>query len=536
MFRRFFSARTLSIDSIRYPAVSYKPLARIDRCFRCQQFGHKAIHCSNESKCYKSGENHEYNRECTNVVKRANCNAQHMAGSSECLVKIAYRREKRQQQEERRGTNQQQSSSYLSSPARLYSSVLQTMAPHVHAETKDTHDDSRSSDQGQSDQSSIILNALKEEIGRSQEVLLNRITQLEEKCDVVREQLRRIEMDDWYSDRSLHVDNVRVARWRMPAIGYDKSHRIDRSAANENSSTSTPTNNSPNVIFSFAFLTRFLDCSPATSPSTAIFFKVPLSSLFSFHSSFFSMNSDANEFFPSSETGARSTAIDEQDLLFTRLRTNHQLATAQSILREWNTATTLSALTREWSTRHENRPIERNGFSLLLYNISSLRMHLEDIFDYISAPYPNIWALTGLHFDDDVNYQLASYFKSRYTIYYQNGSNSFGGVCLAITREVPHRIASEFNDINNLIAADVFNLNKKYTVAVVYFASVGRNPDWYSQSVTSVQSTFNTSWRSECETSQLAWLDQQFVWSSTCRMDRWEAKSSSLQYFSAHVI
>jgi hypothetical protein len=177
----------ISIDSIRYPAVAYKPLARIDRCFRCQQFGHKAIKCSNEPKCYKRGENHEYNRDCANVVKCANCNAQHMAGSPECLVKISYRREKRPQEEEKRETNQQASTAHLSSPARLYSSVLQTMAPHVHAEMK-TRKMTPDRPAGQSDQSSIIINTLKEEIGRSQEVLLNRITQLEEKCDVVREQ------------------------------------------------------------------------------------------------------------------------------------------------------------------------------------------------------------------------------------------------------------------------------------------------------------------------------------------------------------
>ena len=63
----------ISINSIRYPAVGYKPLARIDRCFRCQQFGHKAVNCSQESKGYKYGENHEYNRDCGNVVKCANC-------------------------------------------------------------------------------------------------------------------------------------------------------------------------------------------------------------------------------------------------------------------------------------------------------------------------------------------------------------------------------------------------------------------------------------------------------------------------------
>ena len=105
---------------------------------------------------------------------------------------------------------------------------------------------------------------------------------------------------------------------------------------------------------------------------------------------------------------------------------------------------------------------------LMLYNISSLRMHLEDLIGYISASYPDLWAFTGLHFNDDVNYQLAFHFKSRYTIHYQQDSNSFGDVCLAIAREVPHRIVSEFHDVNNLIATDVFNSNKKYTVAVVY--------------------------------------------------------------------
>ena len=41
---------------------------------------------------------------------------------------------------------------------------------------------------GQNDHYSIIISALKEEIGRSQEVLLNRIMPLDEKCDAVHEQ------------------------------------------------------------------------------------------------------------------------------------------------------------------------------------------------------------------------------------------------------------------------------------------------------------------------------------------------------------
>ena len=61
------------------------------------------------------------------------------------------------------------------------------MAPHVHAETK-TRKMTPDRSTGQIDQSSVIINALKEEIGRSQGVLLNQITRLEQKCDAVHEQ------------------------------------------------------------------------------------------------------------------------------------------------------------------------------------------------------------------------------------------------------------------------------------------------------------------------------------------------------------
>ena len=174
----------ICIDSIRYPAVAYKPLARLDRCFRCQQFGHKAVNCANESKCFKCGEQPEYKRDCANAVKCASCSSTHMAGSPECPVKICYRREQRLQQAETKATPPQPSVYSLPSPARLYSSVLQTIAPHAHAAAnKRKVPQDRSTDELA--QSSIIINTLKTEIERSQEVLLNCITQLASKCDAV---------------------------------------------------------------------------------------------------------------------------------------------------------------------------------------------------------------------------------------------------------------------------------------------------------------------------------------------------------------
>ena len=255
------------------------------------------------------------------------------------------------------------------------------MAPHVHAVTK-TRKIPTDRPSEAIDQSSIIINTLKEEIGRSQEVLLGRITQLEEKCNAVHEQQAALRwtieiqivpymctMSELLVDVCEQLAKTKVINW--PINSKPEFNAFD---------TRQP-------LLIHHFLLRF-------------FF-------------FFSMNSDASEFFPSNETEIRSTTVEEEDLLGAWLKTDHQLATAKSILQEWSTSTTLSNLTREWSIKHENRSIERNSFSLLLYNISSLRMHLEDLIGYISASYPDIWALTGLHFNDDVNYQLASHFKSR---------------------------------------------------------------------------------------------------------------------------
>ena len=61
------------------------------------------------------------------------------------------------------------------------------MAPRVHAVTKTQKMPTDHSSEA-IDQSSIIINTLKEEIRRSQEVPLGWITQLEEKCNAVHEQ------------------------------------------------------------------------------------------------------------------------------------------------------------------------------------------------------------------------------------------------------------------------------------------------------------------------------------------------------------
>ena len=68
-----------------------------------------------------------------------------MNGSPECPVKIYHHREKRQQEEEKRENSQQSSTPFLPSPARLYSTVLQTMGLSCACRHEDTENADRSS-------------------------------------------------------------------------------------------------------------------------------------------------------------------------------------------------------------------------------------------------------------------------------------------------------------------------------------------------------------------------------------------------------
>ena len=91
------------------------------------------------------------------------------------------------QQEEKREADQEPSTSYPSSPARLHSTVLQTMAPQAHPDTK-ARKMTPDRPTGQIEQSSITINTLKEETGRFQEIFPDQTKLLEEQCDAVHEQ------------------------------------------------------------------------------------------------------------------------------------------------------------------------------------------------------------------------------------------------------------------------------------------------------------------------------------------------------------
>ncbi|CAF3396951.1 unnamed protein product [Rotaria sp. Silwood1] len=174
------------IDSIRYTATTYKPLTQIDRCFKCQQFGHKIHNCMNEPKCYKCGEIHAYNPNCLNPIKCANCAGSHIAGAPQCPAKISYRKNQQQQQTTSM-ISKSTATPYLPSSARLYSTVLQTMSSHVNSNTQSTALPEPSKFE-QTDQSSVIIKTLKDEITKSHDILIDKILHIEQKSDLAMQQ------------------------------------------------------------------------------------------------------------------------------------------------------------------------------------------------------------------------------------------------------------------------------------------------------------------------------------------------------------
>ena len=183
-------------DNIRYSVAPYKPLLPIDRCYKCQKFGHRIHDCPNESKCYKCGETHPYNPNCANPVKCANCTNSHSAGSPECPAKISYRRQILQQQRQQQQPNssptsqarhQFSTSPTFPSPARLYSQVLQTVSSNINS-FPPTDNNTSPPPTTQYDHSSLIINTITDAIDKTQTVPLDRLIQLEQKSAAIAQQ------------------------------------------------------------------------------------------------------------------------------------------------------------------------------------------------------------------------------------------------------------------------------------------------------------------------------------------------------------
>jgi hypothetical protein len=84
----------LDEENTSYPVQQYYPPFKILRCYNCQVYNdHVAANCPRKDNpiCFRCGQNHPYNPNCTNKICCANCNEEHLAGNPSCKVKIEER-------------------------------------------------------------------------------------------------------------------------------------------------------------------------------------------------------------------------------------------------------------------------------------------------------------------------------------------------------------------------------------------------------------------------------------------------------------
>ena len=164
---------------------------------------------------------------------------------------------------------------------------------------------------------------------------------------------------------------------------------------------------------------------------------------------------DAPEFLPfRMKTEIRSTAVEEEELLCAWLKTDYQtcdrkINPSRIEFANYALQSYPRMVDQAWKSEHRAKMV----FSLLLYNISSLRNAFRRSYRlhfYLLSGH------LGTHWTSLQRWrQLSTCFSLQVSIHHllsNKVSNSFGGVCLAIAREFPHRSVSQFQDINNLIA------------------------------------------------------------------------------------
>ena len=84
----------LDDENTSFPVQQYYPPFKILRCYNCQQYNdHVAANCPRKDNpiCFRCGQNHSYNPNCSNKICCANCKEEHLAGNPSCQVKIAER-------------------------------------------------------------------------------------------------------------------------------------------------------------------------------------------------------------------------------------------------------------------------------------------------------------------------------------------------------------------------------------------------------------------------------------------------------------
>lgn len=147
-----------------------------------------------------------------------------------------------------------------------------------------------------------------------------------------------------------------------------------------------------------------------------------------------------------------------------------QIKILQELIAEWTTATTLDNVFTHWERRRQqtvNMLNVKNELTLLLLNVNSLKLYLNDLFDLLNTLDVSILVLNGTREDKPTLKRLSSHL-SNFQIFFQEGANAFGGVLIATHRSIPVQRATAFQNEHNLVVLDIGDSDHKFQLASKY--------------------------------------------------------------------
>jgi hypothetical protein len=150
--------------------------------------------------------------------------------------------------------------------------------------------------------------------------------------------------------------------------------------------------------------------------------------------------------------------------------TKRQSKILQEILTEWTTTPTLDNLMSKWEKRRQRTDRMLNikcELSFMMLNVSSLKLYLNELMELLNELHFSILVLNGTRDDENARRVLSKHL-SNYHIFFQKGTNAFGGVLIATHKSITVQRVKCFQSDLNLIVLDIGSGQDLFQLATCY--------------------------------------------------------------------
>ncbi|CAM4835513.1 unnamed protein product [Rotaria magnacalcarata] len=142
----------------------------------------------------------------------------------------------------------------------------------------------------------------------------------------------------------------------------------------------------------------------------------------------------------------------------------------QDLIAEWTTSSTLNNVLMKWEERRQqtwDMLNVKNELSFLLLNICSLKLYLYDLFQLVNSLDVSVIILNDTRNDGDA-LKYFSMHLTNFQVFFQQGTNAFGGVLIATRRSIPTQRVIKYQKELNMIVLDIGSSSNKCQLVTCY--------------------------------------------------------------------